>query len=139
MGDKSYDDGRFQVKRSIVLGEAGGFAVGGTNAANAELFRIRLARATKIEDIDIVAMTGGTAAGPSLVFGKSLAGTGTVANFATHSFGTDANNTAAGLTVTTTDFADGDHLVVSKVAGTAASTPKVMANISWREDADTTN
>jgi hypothetical protein len=136
---ENYDGPNFVTRRAMVLGEAGGLTVGGTNAANTEIHRVRFANPSKVETVDIVAMTGGTAAGPALLIGKSLAGTGTVANFATHTFGTDANNTAAGLTVATTDFADGDHLVISKAAGTAASSPKVSVNIGWREDFDTTN
>lgn len=135
----NYDNAKYQVKRAIVLADPTGISVVGTNASDTEMYRIRLARATKIEDIDLVAMTGGTAAGPYLLFGKSLAGTGAVVNFGTSVFGTAADNAAEAVTVAETDFADGDHLVVSRAAGTAAATLKVTINIGWREDFDTTN
>jgi len=115
----------------IPLADATGFSVAGTQAAISEQFRIRIPRTMVVDEVSIVALTGGTAAGPNLVFGKSIAGTGTVAGFGTHNFGTSANNTGAAVTVSATTFAAGDHLVCQIAAGTAASTPKAQALIGF--------
>lgn len=115
----------------LPISDATGFSVAGTQAAISEQFRLRIPRTMIVDEVSIVALTGGTAAGPNLVFGKSLAGTGTVAGFATHNFGTSANNASAAVTVTATQFNAGDHLVVQIAAGTAASTPKAQALIGF--------
>lgn len=108
-----------------------GATLAGTAAAAAAIHRIRMPKAGTVEGATVVATTGGTAAGPGFTIGKSLAGTGAVSNFATHTFGTDADNTSAALTVAKTDLAANDHLVVNSVAGTAASSPVIDLAIEW--------
>jgi len=129
-----YDDARFHTRQQMVVGASTGVSVPGTAASDTELFRIPITDACTIDKIRIVAMTGGTAAGPTLKFGKSLAGTGSVSQFGTNAFGTNANNAAFSVSPTSTDFAAGDHLVITNGAGTAASTPKVIINVGWVED-----
>lgn len=115
----------------ITLGDATGVSIAGTNAAASEQFRLRIPRAMVVDEASVVAMTGGTAAGPNIVLGKSLAGTGAVAGFGTHNFGTAANNTGAAITITATSFDAGDHLVLQIAAGTAASTPKACVLVGY--------
>lgn len=129
-----YDDGRYETMQLSVIGDSGGVSVAGTAAANTELFRIRLTRAMTVSEASVVAMTGGTAAsGPILAIQKSLAGTGAGTSLATHNFATSANNASAQLTVTETNFASGDHLLITNLAGTAASTPKAVVCLCWKE------
>jgi hypothetical protein len=81
--------------------------------------------------------TGGTADGPNILIGKSLAGTGTVANIGTHNVGTSADDLTSTITLAQTDFDSGDVLVISNAAGTAASTPVVYSIvIDYRPDWD---
>lgn len=130
----AYDDQRFFTRQIMpIVPESGGLSVPGTAAAATELVRLRIPRQMTIDEADIVAMTGGTADGPNVVLQKSLAGTGAGVGFATHNIGTSADNASAGLTVSSTDFADGDHLLIVNAAGTAASTPAVTLNIGWKE------
>jgi len=132
MGIGYYDD----IPQAIVLGQSGGISVPGTAAADTELLRIPVNRDIKVEAIRMVAMTGGTADGPTVQIQKSLAGTGAASDIATQNVGTSADNTQFDLTVTATDIAEGDVLIVSNAAGTAASTPKVILNIEYRYDFD---
>jgi hypothetical protein len=122
--------------KNIVIADDGGISVPGTAAADTELVRIPITDYIKVEEVRLVAMTGGTADGPTVQIQKSLAGTGAAADIATQNIGTSADNAAFNLTVTTTDLAPGDHLIVSNAAGTAASTPKVVVNIKYRPDFD---
>lgn len=125
-----------ELPLAMVLGESGGITVAGTAAADAELLRIPINRDIKVEAIRMVAMTGGTADGPTVQVQKSLAGTGAAEDIATQNVGTSADNTQFDLTVSATDLAEGDVLIVSNAAGTAASTPKVVLNIEYRYDFD---
>lgn len=120
-GDRSY----------IAIGDAAGFSVVGTAAANTTTFRFRVPRTIVIDEASVVALTGGTAAGPSFILAKSLAGTGTAAGFATHAFGTNADGASAALTVTATTFDAEDHLLLQTVAGTVASTPKANVMVGF--------
>jgi len=123
--------------QNIVIAETtGGLSVPGTAAADTELIRLPITRPIKVENIRMVAMTGGTADGPVVGIGKSLAGTGAVSAIATQNVGTSADKTGFALTVTATDLADGDHLVIYNSAGTADSTPAVTLNIEFRPDFD---
>lgn len=126
----AYDSGR----GFIPVGDAAGFSVVGTASANTTVFRYRIPRQMVIDEASVVALTGGTAAGPSFILAKSLAGTGTAAGLATHAFGTNADGVGAALTVTATNFAAGDHLLLQTVAGTVASTPKANVMIGFRYD-----
>lgn len=129
-----YDDASYFSRRRIDIALSGGVSVAGTAASDTELFRIPVGENLTIDKIRIVAMTGGTAAGPTITIGKSLGGTGTVAAFGTNAFGTNANNAAFSVTVGTGNtFVDGDHIVVTNKAGTAASTPKVNIELGWVE------
>lgn len=129
----AYDDQRFHSRKIMPIVDSGGISVPGTAAAATELVRLRMSKDMTIDEADIVMMTGGTAAGPTLILQKSLGGTGAGAGFATYNVGTAADNSSAGLTVTSTDFTDGDHLLIVNAAGTAASTPKITLNVGWKE------
>jgi hypothetical protein len=128
----TYDD----QPKDLVIADSGGISVPGTAAADTELVRIPINRGIKVDAIRMVAMTGGTADGPTVQVQKSLAGTGAASDIATQNVGTSADNTQFDLTVTQTDLAEGDVLIVSNAAGTAASTPKVTLNIEYRQDFD---
>jgi hypothetical protein len=117
--------------------QVGIVTVVGTAAADTVLLRLRTPRTITIDDATIVSPTGGTAAGPTLLIGKSLAGTGAVENFGTHTFGTDADNTQADIAVTATDLAAGDDIVISVAAGTVASTPLSNLMLSWIDNFNT--
>ena len=111
----------------IVAETTGGLSVVGTAANDTELIRIPITRPIKVENIRMVAMTGGTADGPVVGIAKSLDGTGALADIATQNVGTSADKTGFELTVTATDLAAGDHL---------ASTPSVTLNVEFRPDFD---
>ena len=128
-----YDDQRFWTRQLMPIEASGGIDIPGTAAAATVLIRLRIPRAITIDEATVVAMTGGTAAGPTLALQKSLAGTGAGANFATHNFGTAADNASAALTVTSTDFVAGDHLLITNLAGTAASSPNFNLILGWKE------
>ncbi|MEE9354199.1 MAG: hypothetical protein V3U75_01280 [Methylococcaceae bacterium] len=129
----AYDDAQFFTRQVMPIADDGGISVPGTAAAATTLVRLRIPRDMTIDEADIVAMTGGTADGPNVILQKSLGGTGSGVGFATHNVGTSADNASAGLTVTSTDFTDGDHLLIVNAAGTAASTPAVTLNVGWKE------
>jgi hypothetical protein len=133
MAEQQYDNARHLARGMLNVGASTGTTIVGTAAADTVLFRYRCPRKMTFDEVTIVAMTGGTAAGPSVVVSKSLAGTGAAAGFATHAFGTDADNASAAVTTTSTDFAAGDHLLISTVAGTAASSPKALLMLGWKE------
>jgi len=133
MNMPKYDSGRYHTRQLMPIAASAGISVPGTAAAATTLVRLRIPRAMTIDEATVLAMTGGTAAGPTLILQKSLAGTGTAAGFATHAFGTDADNASAAITVTSTAFAAGDHLLIVNAAGTAASTPKANLLIGWKE------
>jgi hypothetical protein len=117
---------------------ADGLSFPGTAASDTELLRIPINRAIKNEvTARLTLKTGGTADGPNILIGKSLAGTGTVANIGTHNVGTSADDLTSPITLAQTDFAVGDVLVISNAAGTAASTPVVYSiAIDYRPDFD---
>jgi hypothetical protein len=127
-----YDAPRHVVKRPIIHSpSATGLSVPGTAASDTVLLRsIMPANLTVSGTAYLRLTTGGTAAGPSITFGKSLAGTGAVSAIGTYTFGTSANGARATLSLTSTDFDPGDELVVTNVAGTAASTPVIIFSLS---------
>lgn len=133
MSAGTYDRSDFTSRRSIVLSADGGISVPGTAAANVELVRLPILDSITIDTARMVAMTGGTAAGPTVGIAKSLGGTGALVALATKSVGTSANNAGLTFTVTSTTLVAGDHLVLYNAAGTAASTPKVSVTIGYVE------
>lgn len=116
------------------IAASAGISVPGTAAAATVLVRLRIPQAVTVDGASIVMMTGGTAAGPTVAIQKSLAGTGTATNVGTYNVGTAADNASADLTITNTNFAAGDHLLITNLAGTAASTPKVNLVVKWKEE-----
>ena len=127
--------------KSFVIAETtGGLSIPGTAAADTELIRFPITEPLRMDKIRLVAMTGGTADGPIVGVGKSLAGTGAIVAIATQNIGTSANNTGFSLVVSDVDatasVAEGDHLVIYNSAGTAASTPAITLNIQYRPDFD---
>lgn len=127
-----YDESRYQNKRTILVD---GITVAGTDAAAVPKIRMRCPKAITITGATYGVPVGGTHANNRVVtIGKSLAGTGTISVIGSAIFNTTANNAAAAITVTSTDFAAGDHLTVEVLAGTSASTARVDLALEWIED-----
>jgi hypothetical protein len=126
-------DGPTLVKQQLTHApSATGLSVPGTAASDTVLLRIPIVNSVTFNGSARIRMTtGGTAAGPTITFGKSLAGTGAVAAFGTQAFGTDANGTTKTTSLTSTDFDFGDELIVSNLAGTAASTPVIVFSLPY--------
>jgi len=129
----SYDDQRFFTRNMLTCGAEAGISIPGTAASDTELVRLRIPQAFTVDQATMVVTTGGTAAGPTVQVGKSVAGTGAVTSIASQAVGTAANNASFSFTVTSTDFDAGDHLVISNVAGTSASTPVAQIVIGFKE------
>lgn len=134
----AYDDQKHYVEQMLMHAPtATGLSVPGTAAADTVLLRmpicnnIRVGKQTGAGTARLRLTTGGTAAGPTITFGKSLAGTGAVVAFGTHAFGTSANGAVAAVALAATDFDPGDELIVSNLAGTAASTPVIVFSIPY--------
>ena len=130
-----YDGASAQVDQMIVHSPNNtGLIIAGTAASDTVLLRILVTHPITVEGTARIRMiTGGTAAGPTITFGKSLAGTGTVAAFGTNAFGTHANGAQAAVGLTETTFDAGDNIVVTNVAGTAASTPVIIFTIPFNQ------
>jgi hypothetical protein len=112
-----------------------GITIAGTDAAAVAKFRVRCPKAITITGATYcLPVGGGTADARSIVIGKSLAGTGAVAGLGTAIIGTAANNASGAITVTETDFAADDHLVVQVAAGTSANGARVDLAVEWIED-----
>lgn len=129
-----YDDAQFYSRKNLLIEVSAGVSVPGTAANDTVLIRIPMTDSIAIDKIRMVAMTGGTADGPVVKIQKSLAGTGAASDIASQNTGTSADDTAFALTVTETDLDAGDHLLITNAAGTAASTPKVILNIGYKEN-----
>ena len=129
-----YDSPRYDVRQILGIANDVGISVDGSIAAAAKVARVRFPRAGKIPGISYFNHTGGSAGGPSVTANKSLAGTGAATPFGTAVIaGTVADNTGADMTVTATELAAGDHLIINSVAGTAAATPVVSFVIEYYE------
>ena len=130
----AYDDGRYQSKQILTPGAvSGGMTIPGTAAADTVLVKLRMPRPVTIDAATSANMTGGTAAGPVVLLQKSLAGTGAGVTFGSYLMGTAANSSTGVFTVTSTAFASGDALLVTNLAGTAASTPTMNIAVEWKE------
>lgn len=129
----AYDDQKFYTKQQITFSPNNtGLSVPGTAASTTVLLRMPVTENFTVNGTARIRLiTGGTAAGPTITIGKSLAGTGAVTALGTHAFGTSANGAVASLALTSTDFDPGDEIVVSNVAGTAASTPVIIFSIPY--------
>ncbi len=133
MSNLPYDSDRMR-QQIIHAPSATGLTVAGTNAADAVLLRIPLAvDSIKLNRLQVRMTTGGTAAGPAITIGKSLAGTGAVTAIGTLTFGTSANGAVASANLTNTEFDAGDEVIVSVLAGTAASSPVIVFALGYRE------
>ena len=135
-----YDDARHQVRSLLSIGDTLGFVFNttGTNASDVGLFRFRVPRKITVDEATVCFMTAATVAAATLstiAIQKSVGGTGTASVVGSYTtLGTTANNTAAALTVTSTDFAAGDHLIVACLAGTNATSGwKAQMLIGWKE------
>ena len=127
----TYDHASNNTRRVLKFDASGGISAAGTAASDTELVRIPILDSITIDSARMVAMTGGTAAGPTIAIAKSLGGTGALSDLGTKSVGTSANNAALTFTVTSTTLVAGDHLVLYVKAGTAASTPKVNVCVGY--------
>lgn len=133
-----YDDQKHIAVRMINHNPTStGLSVPGTAAADTVLLRIPLCSAIRsIGTARLRLTTGGTAAGPTVLICKSLAGTataGTANAFGTWTSGTAADGATASVGLTTTDFAVGDEIVIVNKAGTAASTPVILFSLPYVE------
>lgn len=128
-----YEDSKYYTKQQITFSPNNtGLSVVGTAASDTVLLRMPVTQNMAVNGTArIRSITGGTAAGPAITIGKSLAGTGAVVALGTHTFGTDADGTTAAMTLTSTTFDPGDEVVVSLVAGTAASTHAIIFSIPY--------
>lgn len=130
-----YDSGASQTQQQITHSPNNtGLSVPGTAASNTVLLRILVCNPMTVEGTARIRMiTGGTAAGPTITFGKSLAGTGAAVAFGTNAFGTSADGTQVAVALTETYLDAGDNIVVTNVAGTAASTPVIIFSIPFNQ------
>jgi len=132
MATSKYDDAKSHAHVSIVPNLTG-ISVPGTAASATDLLRIPLAGNYHCNKVRMRLLTGGTAAGPTITFNTSLAGTGALAPIGTYAFGTSADGSVASVTLADTRLAANDEIVVSNVAGTAASTPKIVFSIAYAD------
>lgn len=132
--DAIYDSGANQTQQILPVTVVAGVSTPGTASSDTVLTRVRVPVRMMVVGASVLALTGGTAVGPYVALGKSLAGTGTVAQFGTHKYGTVADDVGANISVTETEFDAGDHLVLTNLAGTAASTPVGAVSVVWKGD-----
>lgn len=137
---QDYSNPRHQVRQLLTVGDTLGFVFNttGTNTADVELFRFRCPRKMTIDESTVVFQTAATVAAANLntiAIQKAVLGTGTPSTIGSYAtLGTTANKTGAALTVTSTAFNAGDHLVVSCLTGTAATSGwKAQMLIGWKE------
>jgi len=132
MANLPYDADRARNLVVIVPNNTG-ISVPGTAASDTVLLRIPVAvEGLKLNQARIRAITGGTAAGPTITIGKSVGGTGAVTAIGTQAFGTNANGSVFTTTLTSTEFDEGDEIVVTNVAGTVASTPAIIFSLGYK-------
>lgn len=134
MGVDVYTENKFAaIRQTHLSGTAGIMTCNGTQAAAAVLDRMVFLCNAKVLAASLWAFVGGTAAAWNAIsLGKSLAGTGTASLFGTFSFSTNANNTKINASLTATAFSSGDVLVISTIAGTAASAGALgNIDVSW--------
>jgi hypothetical protein len=132
MSNLPYDSDR--LRQLIVHApSATGLSVPGTAASATVLLRIPIASPVLVNRMRLRMSTGGTAAGPSITVGKSLAGTGAVSAIGTQAFGTSADGAVATVSLTSTEFDEGDEIVITNLAGTAASTPVIVFSLGYKE------
>ena len=133
MSNLPYDSSKLR-NHIVHAPSATGLSVPGTAASATVLLRIPIAvDGLRINKLRVRMTTGGTAAGPSITVGKSLAGTGTVVACVTQAFGTSADGAVATVSLTSTDFDAGDEIVITNLAGTAASTPVIVFALGYAE------
>lgn len=130
-----YDSPNAVVRRMLTHApSATGLSVPGTAASATTLLRIPVCENITVSGTARLRLTtGGTAAGPTITFAKSLAGTGAAAAFGTVVFGTSADGATKTCVLTSTDFDPGDEILVVNGAGTAASTPVIIFSLSYAE------
>lgn len=133
MSNMPYDASRLR-QQIIHAPSATGLSVPGTAASATVVLRIPLAvDSIKLNYMRARLSTGGTAAGPNLVIGKSLAGTGAATAIGTLAFGTSADGAVVNVSLTSTEFDAGDEIVLTNAAGTAAATPVIVFALGYRE------
>lgn len=128
-----YDSPRKQVRQTLyVCPTSTGVSIPGTAASDTAVFRMPMSTNVRVAGTARIRLNvGGTAAGPTVTIGKSLAGTGAVTVIGTYASGTAANGTVASIALTSTDFDPGDELVITNLAGTAAATPNIVFSIPY--------
>ena len=136
-----YDNARHQVRQLLPIADTLGFVVNttGTNAADVPLFRFRVPRKITVDEGTLVCQTAATVAVATaftVAIQKSVAGTGSLTTVGSVNIaGTTASGTGQAFTVTSTDFAAGDHLALVLLAGTTANAGgyKGQVVLGWKE------
>lgn len=131
MATQKYDDAKTYSNNIVFCPNLTGLSVPGTAASATDLLRIPLAVGQHVNKAKLRLITGGTAAGPTITFNTSLAGTGALAPIGTYAFGTSANGAQVSVTLADTTLVDGDEIVIQNVAGTVASTPAIVFSIAY--------
>jgi hypothetical protein len=135
-----YDDPAYGVLQRMTMGKAADAALGSAFAAQTVFDRKTFMTGVTVLDANLEVHTGATCTGTggvatevwTLKVGKSAAGTAAITAIGTATVGTagQANGTVIDMTVTETDFADGDDLVFYTDAGTALGDNSLVARAS---------
>ena len=127
---RSYSDQSYGSEKAITTAESASLAgTGGVTVIQRHTFMYPVT----ITDWNVVVKTGGTSTDCPVTIGKSVAGTGTVAELGTITLGTNANLTVVDGTLTSTSFSSGDDLVFSRAVTTSAGPFVVSAQVKYRE------
>jgi hypothetical protein len=127
-----YDDARYRTRQTITFPDSG--ALNGTAASAADVSRQRVMFPVRVIDANGYYIAGGTDAGVlKLTLNKSLAGTGALEAFGTLVIGTQATLSTKNITVTETDLAADDEIVIQRAAGTSDKVANVRINVGVRE------
>jgi len=132
-----YDHPRYGVQQTLHMGY-GKAKNTSVIASRVEIDRKTMMKAVTIKDWNIHVIDGATCTGATLfniAISKSLAGTGAVTPFGSQAMTAVANGTVVDASLTETNFAAGDDLVVSYEAGTAlpAGALQVEADVDYVE------
>lgn len=126
-----YAENRYSTNKQIAMPATG--ALNGTRAAAVELSRMTFMHNATVTDANAYLSAGGTQANISILVGKSLGGTGATSAIGTVALGTNASKSVVDGSVTSTDFANGDDLVIQVALGTATTVPNAIPYVNFKE------